>query len=320
MEMETFVLNNSLHMPVLGLGTWQSTPDQVKDAVRAALDNGYRHIDTAWNYKNEDAIGEVLEEYFKSGKLKRNDVFITTKLPMIHMEPTRVKASLDESLKSLKLQYVDLYLIHSPMSLKDKGDGSILPVDENGKFMFAYHDLVQVWKSLEELVDEGKAKSIGLSNFNSKQTERIVTNARIKPVTNQVECHIYLQQKELQKFCEDRGLKLTSYATLGSPGRPAFLSGEGNYANALEDPVICQIAKNHKKTPAQVLLRNMVQRGIFVIPKSVTPARILENSQIFDFQLTDEEMKEVASLDRHQRMFTLNLTEQHPEFPYHIPY
>ncbi|KAL3831540.1 hypothetical protein ACJMK2_023281 [Sinanodonta woodiana] len=320
MEKKTLALNNGVHMPLLGLGTYQSTPDQVKDAVRAALDKGYRHIDTAWNYKNEDAIGEVLEEFFKSGKLKRNDVFITTKLPMIHMEPTRVKASLDESLKSLKLQYVDLYLIHAPMSLKDKGDGSVFPVDENGKFMIAHHDLVQVWKLLEELVDEGKAKSIGLSNFNSKQIERIVTNARIKPVTNQVECHIYLQQKELQKFCEDRGIKLTSYATLGSPGRPAIFSSESDNANALEDPVICQIAKKHKKTPAQVLLRNMVQRGIFVIPKSVTPARILENSQIFDFQLTNEEMKAMASLDRKQRLFTSKMMEEHPEFPYGIPY
>ncbi|KAK3596217.1 hypothetical protein CHS0354_020527 [Potamilus streckersoni] len=320
MEIETFVLNNGLQMPVLGLGTWQSTPDQVKDAVRSALDNGYRHIDTAWNYKNEAAIGEVLQEYFKNGKLTRNDVFITTKLPMIHMDPQRVKASLEESLKSLQLQFIDLYLIHAPISLKDKGDGSIFPVDENGKLMIAHHDLVQVWKLLEELVDEGKTKSIGVSNFNSEQIERIVKNARIKPVTNQVECHIYLQQKELQKFCEERGIKLTSYATLGSPGRPGFLMAEGDHANALEDPVTCQIAKKHKKTPAQVLLRNMIQRGIFVIPKSVTPARIVENSQIFDFQLTNEDMKAMASLDEKKRLFSLKMLEEHPEFPYGIPY
>ncbi|KAK3596216.1 hypothetical protein CHS0354_020526 [Potamilus streckersoni] len=306
-------------MPVIGLGTWQSPVEKVKDAVRISLDLGYRAVDTAWSYKNETAIGEALEEYFESGSLKREDVFITTKLPWHHMNPKDLQSSLEDSLKKLQLDYVDLYLIHTPCSLKNKGDSELLPRDENGKLEIEHTDLVQTWSAMEALVEQGKTRSIGLSNFNSAQIERILENSQIKPVMNQVECHAYMQQKELQKFCESRGIKLTSYASLGSPGRPESLKDDSHKV-LLEDPVIYQIAEKYNKTPAQVLLRNLVQRGIFVIPKSVTQARIEENFKIFDFQLTDEDMKVIASLDQKTRMFALHVMTEHPEYPYHIPF
>ncbi|KAK3108455.1 hypothetical protein FSP39_008267, partial [Pinctada imbricata] len=217
-------LNNGTEMPIVGLGTWQSPKDEVQRAVRVALDTGYRHIDTAYNYQNEDAIGEVLDEYLKAGKVKRSDIYIVTKLPGIHMTPAKVRQSLEGSLKRLKVEYVDLYLIHSPMGMVHVSDDTPFPVDKDGNFMADNStDLLGIWKEMEKLVDAKLTRSIGVSNHNSEQIDRICKMARIKPVTNQVECHLYYPNADLAAFCKKRGVTITAYAPIGSPGRPAFL-------------------------------------------------------------------------------------------------
>lgn len=312
-------LNNGKTMPSIGLGTWQSPKEEVKAAVRAALDAGYRHIDTAYNYKNEDAIGEVLQEYIKSGKVKREELFIVTKLPMIHMEPKLVKRSIEMSLKKLQLSYLDLYLVHFPVPLVYEGDDEkVFPVTEAGGWKAAEKtDLIGTWKAMEELVDLGLTKSIGVSNFSISQIERICKIAKHKPVTNQVECHVYWPQKELFDACKKQGVTITAYAPIGSPGRPERLKGKDEPV-ALEDPVITKIAKKYKKSPAHVLLRNLLQRGIIVIPKSVTPDRIRSNIQVFDFSLAKGEMDEIASIKTKRRYFDMMgaMFPNHPERPW----
>lgn len=312
-SLTSVTLSNGLHMPSVGLGTWQSPKDEVRVAVRAALDAGYRHIDTVYTDLNEDAIGEVLQEYIKSGKVKREELFIVTKLPMIHMEPTLVKGSIEMSLKKLQLDYVDLYLIHFPVQFAYEG-----PVTEAGLLKVAEKtDLIGTWKAMEELVDLELTKSIGVSNFNISQIERICKIAKHKPVINQVECHIYLPQNELFDACKKLGLAVTAYAPLGSPGRIKQLRGKDDPV-VLEDPVIRKIAKRYSKSTAHILLRNLLQRGIIVIPKSVTPHRIRSNIQVFDFSLKKEEMDEIAGIKTKRRFFGAMTSSfsDHPERPW----
>ncbi|XP_078341936.1 aldose reductase-related protein 2-like [Crassostrea virginica] len=283
-------LNNGRIMPSVGLGTFQSTKEEVRTAVRTALEAGYRHIDTAYNYKNEDAIGEVLQEFLKSGKVKREELFIVTKLPMIHMEPKLVKHSIDISLKNLQLDYLDLYLIHFPVP----------------------------FEAMEELMDLKLTRSIGVSNFSISQVERICKVAKYKPVTNQVECHIYWPQKDMFEALEKLGVTITAYAPIGSPGRPQILKGNDDQIVLLEDPVIQRLSQKYGKTPAQVLLRNLLQRGIIVIPKSVTPERIRSNIQVFDFSLTKPEMDEIDGIKFSQQYFYKMgaMFPTHPERPW----
>lgn len=312
-------LSNGLQMPSVGLGTWLSLKDEMKTAVRSALDSGYRHIDTAYSYKNEDAIGEELQEYLKNGKVKREDLFIVTKLGLIHMEPKQVRRSIEMSLKKLQLDYVDLYLIHWPVTLEYDGDDeNLLPLTEDGKFKTAEKsDLLETWKAMEELVDLGLTKSIGVSNFNISQVERICTIAKHKPVINQVECNIYWPQNELFEACKKLGVTITSYASFGSPGRPGEYK-EAEEPKPMEDPIIQRIAKKHGKTPAQVLLRNLLQREMIVIPKSVSPERILTNIQVFDFNLTKEEMDEIKGITVKHSFFNFfgDLFGNHQERPF----
>ncbi|XP_044267755.1 aldo-keto reductase family 1 member B1-like isoform X2 [Tribolium madens] len=319
-------LPSGAKMPVLGLGTWEAISDEeIETAVNTALDFEYRHIDTAWVYENEGAIGKVLKKRFASG-LKRKDVFITTKLPMTGVHPERVSMFMEKSLANLQLDYVDLYLIHFPVGCKyyegetrpkfnDKGE-----IETEGRT-----DHGALWKKMEELVDSGKAKNIGLSNYNISQIETILQNAKIKPAVLQVELHVYLQQRELVEFCQKNKIVVVAYSPLGNPGMNKFLQKLGQQprqlANILEDPVVGEIAKKHKKTPAQVALRFLVQRGCAVIPKSVTPKRIDENRKLFDFVLSDEEMKALQGLDVGEAARVCDFKvfgglDKHPDFPF----
>ncbi|XP_055998974.1 aldo-keto reductase family 1 member B10-like [Ostrea edulis] len=296
----------------------QSPKEEVKTAVRAALDAGYRHIDTAYNYKNEDAIGEVIQEYIKAGKLKRQELFIVTKLPMIHMDPTLVKRSLEMSLKNLQLSYVDMYLIHFPIPLAyDGNDDDVFPTNEAGLWKPGEKsDLIGTWKVMEELLDLGLTKSIGVSNFSVSQIERICEVAKHKPVTNQVECHIYLQQKELFDALKKRGITITAYSPLGSPGRPTFMKGPEEPV-VMEDPIILKLAEKYGKTPAQICIRNLMQKGMIVIPKSVTPERIRSNFQVFNFSLSKQEMDEVTKITTEKRYLDMAaMFKDHPERPW----
>ena len=270
-------------------------------AVKEAIDLGYRHIDCAHVYGNEDEVGSGVKAKLDDGTIKREDIFITSKLWNTFHRPDLVRPALETTLKNLKMDYVDLYLIHWPMAYQE--DGPLFPKDDKDNTLYSDVDYVDTWKEMEKLVEAGLTKSIGISNFNSSQVERILSIAKIKPVTNQVECHPYLAQKKLSAFCKDRGIVITSYSPLGSPARPWVTDKE---PVLLEEPALVALAEKYNKTKAQVLLRWQIQRGHIAIPKSTNSARLAENFNIFDFTLSDEDMQQLAALDRNLRFVPIS--------------
>ncbi|VDM43597.1 unnamed protein product [Toxocara canis] len=278
-------LYNGRQMPQVGLGTWMAYPNEVAAAVRTALDAGYRLIDTATCYGNEKEIGDVLHEYLTSGKLKREELFVTTKLWCSHNRPSEVEGQIRESLMKLQLDYVDLYLAHMPAAF-------------NG---------------LEGVYEKGLAKAIGLSNVNCEQVERVQKSAKVKIHNVQVECYLYFPQYELVELCKKHNISFTAYAPLGSPGRVNWKHPSGaklvwaEAKNPLENDVVMKLATKYKKTSAQILLRHLLQRDLAIIPKSTNESRIKENFNIFDFKLTVEEMKELNDVKHRQRLFFQDL-------------
>ncbi|XP_019628788.1 PREDICTED: alcohol dehydrogenase [NADP(+)]-like [Branchiostoma belcheri] len=309
----TAVLSSGKTMPLLGLGTWQSKPEEVFNAVKVAIDAGYRHIDTAWAYRNEKEVGQAIKEKIAEGKIKREDVFVTTKLFTSFSRPEHVRECMMQSLSDLGLDYVDLYLIHSPLCFKYGTN----PFQHAGKLeeIFDDVDYVETWKAMESLADEGLAKSIGVSNFNSQQLERLLQNCRIKPAVNQVELHPYLAQQELVDFCKRNNILITAYSSLGAPGRPkSFQSGEEEPV-LMEDPSVLAIANKYGKSAAQVLLRYHLDRGVSAIAKSVTPSRIQANIDIMDFSLSKEDLVSLGQLDRKLRYVGANLIKMAATVP-----
>ncbi|BHF62013.1 hypothetical protein SprV_0100499400 [Sparganum proliferum] len=304
--------NNGLKVPVLGLGTFRAEPNEVGAAVSAALDAGYRHIDCAALYGNEEEIGQVLTQKFNSGEVKREEVFITTKLWNTAHRVEDVRPACEESLKKLGLSYVDLYLMHWPVAF---GPGKeFFPDDATGKRIFDYTPIENTWKEMESLVDAGLAKSIGISNFNKSQIERILKICRIKPVMLQVEISVNFLNEKLVQYAQSVGLQVTAYAPFGSPSLMT------SAPSPLTEPYVKAIADAHGKTPAQVLIRHAIQRGICVIPKSFNAERIRSNFQVFDFELTDEEMRTLNTSGRQCRLFTVISMKPHPEYPFNDEY
>jgi aldehyde reductase len=303
--------NNGREIPIFGLGTWKSKPGEVRQAVKDAIDIGYRHIDCAHVYGNEKEVGEALKEKLAEGVVKREDIFVTSKLWNTFHRPDLVEGAIKKTLSDLGLQYVDLYLIHWPLGYKE--EGQLFPTDAQGKIQFSNVDYVDTWKAMEAVAKKGLAKSIGLSNFNKRQIERILSIATIPPVTNQVECHPYLNQSKLIEFCKSKGITVTGYSPLGSPDRPWAKPEE---PQLLDDAKLKELAQKYKKSPAQVLLRYQVQRGVVTIPKSVTKSRIQENFSIFDFELSPEDVKYLDTFDCNGRFcpMTAGLGHQHHPF------
>lgn len=303
----TVKLPTGVEMPCLGLGTWLSQPNEVGRAVKHALDCGYRLIDTAEAYKNEKEIGDALQEYFKTGKVKREDVFVTTKCWCGHFQPEKMEDAIRQSLSKLQLDYVDLYLAHSPAEMNDDLSRPEHPLT-----------VEQIWKSLESVYKKGLAKAIGVSNFTIQQMERIIKIATV-PIHNlQVECYLYLPQTELVEFCKKHNISFTAYSPLGSPGR--FKADVGviwkHTPNPLEDELVKKLANKYHKSSAQILLRHLIQRGLAPIPKSANEKRIEENWNIFDFTLNDVEMKELNSFQNQYRTGTWDFLKGHPEDPF----
>lgn len=311
MSSRTVRLNTGFDMPLVGLGTWLSKPGEVGSAVRFALQHGYRHIDCAQAYQNQKEIGDVLQEVFEKGDVKRDEVFITSKVWNTFHSYERALGAVEEILSELKLSYLDLCLIHWPMGYQEGGE--LFP--KNGeKMLYSDVDYLETWRALEQKVKEGKIRSIGLSNFSKEQVERVASSGTVKPSALQVELHAYHQQKDLQKFCAEQGIVLTAYSPLANPAMPFHKDGD---PNVLHEKVLTRIAQKHNKTNAQVALRAAVQKGIVVIPKSVNEKRILENADIWDFELTPEELQEYENLDRNLRFLDLSPRDgDHPHFPW----
>jgi len=310
-------LSNGKSIPILGLGTWKSKPGEVSTAVTHALKSGYRHIDAAACYGNEAEVGAGIA----ASGVAREEMFITSKLWNTKHHPDDVEPACRKTLADLGCSYLDLYLIHWPHAFQ-RGDVPF-PKNDDGTVNYDIHtDYVDTWLAMEKLVDLGLVKSIGVSNFNSEQVQRILDNGKVKPVTNQVESQPYLNQSKLIAFCAERGITITAYSPLGSPDRPWATPED---VNLLDDVKIKAIAEKHNKSPAQVVLRWQVQRGVIVIPKSVTPSRIEQNGNIFDFSLTEEEMKHINSFDCNGRIIVPMLNGKprdagHPHYPFNIEF
>lgn len=308
-------LNNGLEMPVLGLGTWKSKPEEVTRAVEYAIDAGYRHIDCAFVYQNEKEVGLGIKNKINSGIVNRSDLWVTSKLWNTFHLPHLVEPALRNSLQKLGLDYLDLYLIHWPQAYREGED--LFPVDDKGKTAYSDAHFKTTWKVMEECVQKGLTKAIGLSNFNSKQLEEVLSECTIKPVVNQVECHPYLNQAKLSQFCKERNIVITAYSPLGSPDRPWAKPGD---PQLLDDVNLKQLAEKYKKSVAQILLRYQIDRGHAVIPKSVTKSRIEENLKVFDFQLSDEDIKYINSLDCNGRVCHLDWIKDHKLYPFNVEF
>jgi diketogulonate reductase-like aldo/keto reductase len=268
-------------MPALGFGTLIPDPVATRNATKAALEAGFRAIDTAERYRTEREVGEAMQEVFKGGKIKREDVFVITKLWNTNHRPERVKPACEASLKKLQLDFVDLYLIHTPFAFQPGDEQD--PRDANGNVIYDQGvTLLDTWRAMEGLVSEGKCKAIGLSDVSLAQVQDIVKAARIVPAVVHVESHPYLPQWDLLNYCKEKGIVLQAFAALGHSSEP----------NLLKDPIITAIARRVNKTPAQVLLAWAIQRGTAPLTTSKTPSRIQEN---FDVSaLPDDAVQEIS--------------------------
>ncbi|XP_038636735.1 prostaglandin-E(2) 9-reductase-like isoform X2 [Scyliorhinus canicula] len=288
-------LSDGKSIPILGLGTCsmeKPVKGETIKAVKAAIEIGYRHLDGAFLYGNEDEVGEAIRAKIADGTVKREDVFYTSKLWMTYLSPALVRKGLETTLKNLKLDYVDLYVVHWPMGLK----------------------------IMESCKDAGLVRSIGVSNFNHNQLEMILKmpNLKYKPVCNQVECHPYLNQNKMLKYCNSKNIVVVCYSPLGTSKDPKWFDPENPIV--LNDLELKKIGEKHNKSPAQIALRYQVQRGVVVIPKSFNLGRMKQNREIFDFQLTDEEMKAVDGINRNFRYITMKQFTDHPKYPFHDEY
>ncbi|XP_037045474.1 aldo-keto reductase family 1 member B10-like [Bradysia coprophila] len=311
-------LNNGIEMPVIGLGTWQSPHEDVYEAVKTAIEVGYRHIDCAYCYGNEVPVGRAIKDAISEGKVKREDLFVVSKVWLTFFTRERVREGLKRSLTNLGLDYLDLYLVHWPISFQQV-DEKIFPADANGLAIDGKVDYLDTWKGMEDVLKDGLVKSIGVSNFNSEQVTRVLNNSSVKPVTNQVESHPYLAQKQLLKFCREKGIPLTAYSPLGNPG--SAYNTNPNKKNILNDTLVSKLATKYKKTAGQILIKFQAQRGVIVIPKSVKRDRIVENIQIFDFELNADEITALENLDFGYRSCPGDPgADLLPNYPFHIPY
>jgi 2,5-diketo-D-gluconate reductase A len=257
--------NNGVEIPQLGFGVFLVKPEETKQSVLTALEIGYRHIDTAQMYRNEREVGQAIVE---SG-LDRSEVFVTSKLNNNKIGFDAALVAFDETLDTLGMTQIDLFLIHWPLA--------------------TVRDFVETWKAFERIYAEGRARAIGVSNFQVAHLERLFEESEIVPAVNQIEVHPYLTQEKLLAFNAEHGIATEAWSPLGRGA-------------VLDDPVIVKVATAHGKSPAQVVLRWHVQHASIIFPKSVTPARVRENFEIFDFELSTDEMGEISALNRDQRV------------------
>ncbi len=297
MSMKTLKFSNGDGMPILGLGTWKSEPGKVKEAVYEAIKCGYRHIDCASIYQNEAEVGAAIKQALDEELVKREDLWVTSKLWNNAHEREQVKPALQNTLQDLGLDYLDLYLIHWPIA--QKADSNF---PEKAEDFLALENvpIAETWSAMERLVDEGLCRHIGVSNFSVDKLKRLVSIAAIKPEVNQVELHPYLQQKDMLDYCHNNGINLTGYSPLGSMDRPETLKKEDEPI-PMESEVVKGIAKKYDITEAQVLLAWNINRGVAVIPKSTNKERIRENLLAADILLNHDDIRKIDDMDQGYR-------------------
>lgn len=303
-------------MPRLGVGTYLLKDEHCQEIIQKAIILGYRHIDTAHLYGNEKYVGKAIQAVERHSSISRKQLFVTSKVSRIHMHPDNVRYSLEESLDNLKTGYIDMLLIHMPFGLKNRGDGDNKPLKKDGTLDCQAYDLNATWKAMEDSVKEGKVKSIGLSNFTEKQIQMIMSNGRIKPQNLQFECHAYYQQNQLKSFCDKNQIFCTAYAPLGAPGRlVSNIVDNEQKVVLLEDETVLDIARKYERTPAQILLRFLLERNMAVVPKTSCIERLEENISVFDFELEQLDAQRLQQLDRGLRFYKFKTYQNHPYFP-----
>uniref|UniRef100_A0A2K5HD79 NADP-dependent oxidoreductase domain-containing protein n=1 Tax=Colobus angolensis palliatus TaxID=336983 RepID=A0A2K5HD79_COLAP len=288
---QRMALNDGRFMSVLGFGTYVN---RLVEVTKLAIEAGFCHIDSAHLYNNEEQAGLAIRSKIADGSVKREHIFYTSKLWCTFHQPELVQPALESE--------------------------TLLPTDENGKVIFDTVDLCAIWEAMEKCKDAGLAKSIGVSNFNRRQLEMILNKPglKYKPICNQVECHPYLNQSKLLDFCKSKDIVLVAHSALGTQRHKLWV--DQNSPVLLEDPVLCALAKKYKRSPALIALRYQLQRGVVVLAKSYNEQRIRENVQVFEFQLTSEDMKVLDGLNRNFRYVVMDFLVDHPDYPFSDEY
>ncbi|MEX1191040.1 MAG: aldo/keto reductase [Brumimicrobium sp.] len=291
--MKTLKFKNGDQLPALGLGTWKSKPGEVGKAVLTAIREGYRHIDCAAIYNNEKEVGEALSQAFKDKIVKREEIWITSKLWNDSHKEEQVIPALKKTLEDLQLEYLDLYLVHWPVAFKQ---GVSFPEDSNDFYSLEEVSLTETWKGMEKAFENKLTKHIGVSNFKEEKIQQLIDSCSISPEMNQVEMHPFLPQEGLVKFCKNRKIHLTAYSPLGSGDRSEKMK-QDNEPALLENEVINKIAKKHNASSAQILISWQLHRGVAVIPKSTNSGRIKENINAASINLDLEDVNKINDID-----------------------
>jgi glycerol 2-dehydrogenase (NADP+) len=279
----SYTLNTGAKIPAIGLGTWQSPPGAVAAAVEYAIaEAGVRHVDGAFAYRNEEEVGQGIAKAIASGKVKREDIFVTTKVFTTYHN--RVEESINESLQNLGLDYVDLLLIHWPVGLNPNGNHLLLPTRPDGtRDVDPTFSVANTWKQFEQVYASGKARAIGVSNFSVPFLNELLAEAKVVPAVNQIECHPLLPQLEVYELCKEKGILIEAYSPFGSTGGPLFTN-----------KTVVELAEKYKVTPNTILISYHTSAGRVVLPKSVTPSRILDNTTVVE--LTAEDIKAIDNV------------------------
>jgi len=313
-------------MPILGIGTFSGfeaeKPMTTSEAVTFALKIGYRHIDCAYAHNNETEIGIAIKTAIHDMGMKRQDMFVASKLWNEFHKPEDVEPALRQSLTNLGLEYLDLFLMHWPFAFErqHKKTDIIHPVDFSKKFVYdTQTHFTETWSAMETLVRKGLVKSIGVSNFNQDQLQMLINNCKVKPTVNQIECHPYLNQHRLMAFCKSNNIRITAYSPLGCKDR--LWKSQKDDQPLLEHPALLRMSRHYEKSIAQILLRWQIQRGIAIVPRMRTPDHISENFLLWDWNLSENDMQEIQALNQDNRLYLPLIEGQpwcsdHPHYPF----